>query len=221
MSVALEVKVDATAALHMLRNGEKEIKDAIAGTINATLLRIQSAERARVLRVLHVRKVDFITRQVAVIKPFASAVRGDLFGVISVGDKPRLLLSKFEAGGERGPFVGANVALPAIGGARPSLDASVSSELFVKALGFHRVGGRRGHGPIEGALNTYIVPLVGIFQRMASGASRILYFFKRTWKIPRVLGFVDTARQVIDQHFAPELLRRINNAFRHSWRIGL
>jgi hypothetical protein len=215
----IQVDVDVADALLLLGNAERKMAYAIANAINAVALKIQAAERARVVRVLHVRKSEFILREVAVIKPFASAPQRRFEALISVGQKPRLQLSKFEAGGQRGPFVGRHVALPVIGGARPSIAMSVDPALFVKALALRRVGGRRGGGPIEGALSTYLVPRVGIFQRLASGASRILYFFKDVWRIPRKLGFIETARAVADANFQDELLREVREALEHSGGI--
>jgi hypothetical protein len=116
--------VDTAQLLLRLKHGEKRLAYAVVNAINKTALRIQEAERERVSRAFIVRKRDFIMREAAIVKPFASVKQTRQYAEIAVGDKQRLLLAKFEKGAERKPFTpGAkSVAVPLLGRpARPSI----------------------------------------------------------------------------------------------------
>jgi hypothetical protein len=217
-AVALQCEVRSAEVLLLLRNGEKRMAYAVVNSLNDTAKLVQRAERQRVLGSLTVRRRDFIERQIAVIKPFASVAQARYQVRIAVGEKRRLLLSEFEAGGTREPFVGRNVAIPVTGSpARPSQAASVPESLFVKALQLRRRGGKRGRGPIVGLLETYIVPGVGIFQRQGE-RSVLLYAFKPSVRIPRRLSWVQTARVVVDAAFPLLLARRISETLAYQLR---
>lgn len=124
----IDVQVDTAPLLLRLKNGQKRLAYAVVNAINHTALRIQQAERERVRREFVVRKKDFIMREAAVINPFASVSQVRPFAEVAVGQKQRLLLSKFEHGAERTPFTpGAkSVAVPLLGrSARPSIAGPV------------------------------------------------------------------------------------------------
>jgi hypothetical protein len=115
--VKIDLQIDTAPLLLRLKNGEKRLAYAVVNAINSTAKRVQEAERERVLRAFVVRKRDFILREAAIIKPFASVKQGRPYAEISVGDKQRLLLRKFEQGAAREPFTpGAkSVAVPLLG----------------------------------------------------------------------------------------------------------
>lgn len=207
---AFEVDVRAASVIATLRNGVRRMNYTIANALNTTAKLVQAEERAAVLRSVTVRRREFIERQAAIIKPFASAPQRRYFARIAIGQKPRFLLPWFETGATRKAFKGKNVAVPVVGGARPSKEQSVPEDLFVQKLRLRRQRrGRKPVGPkppIEGERGTYIVPGSGIFQRIGDGASRILYAFKRVVRIPRLLRFMAIARTTAQRHF-PRVFR--------------
>lgn len=218
----IKLRVDNSQLLLRLRNGEKRLAYAVVNAINRTAEDIQAAERQRVRSEFVLRKPEFVLRQAAIIKPFASVGQGRLFAEISVGQKPRLLLGEFEEGGERLPFKGKSVAVPVIGGARASKSASVPEELFIQRLRFKR--GRKGARTIwRGLLGTYLVPGVGIFQRRKGiKLGKPLYIFAHNVKLDRRLHFVATAEAIAAQAFSRRLQREIAHtlAFQQG-RIGV
>ena len=118
----IDLQIDSTKLILRLRNGQRRLAYATVNAINNTAKRIQAAERRRVEKEFTVRKKNFIQRQAAIIKPFANVKQGRPYAEISVGQKPRLLLSAFERGAERKPSTPSarRVAEPVIGGpARP------------------------------------------------------------------------------------------------------
>jgi hypothetical protein len=246
------VNADVAGALIVLRNGQQKIPWAIALSLNSSAEVAQAAIRARVRRVFRVRK-DFTLQQTAIIKPRASAVQGTSSVTISVGNKSRFLLGQYEEGADRGPFTpGArNVAIPVVGGARPTFDVPVTPSLQYTALHFRRVGGgsggrRKGPGggaqsqvrrqglvrpmsgvkkrsggkPIEGAMGTFVVPEVGVFQRLAGQMDKMIYAFKRSVRLNPRLQFVPTTVDAFRRFFPGALAQRVNESFVHQWGIG-
>jgi hypothetical protein len=126
--VRIDLQVDTSPLLLRLKNGERRLAYAVVNAIKNTALRIQEAERDRVRRKFVVRKSDFIMREAAIIKPFPSVSQSRPYAEISVGQKQRLLLAKYEQGAAREPFTpGAkSVAVPLLGRpARRSIASAV------------------------------------------------------------------------------------------------
>lgn len=176
----INVTIDNMKLLLRLRNGQKRLAYAVVNAINNTAKRIQAAERERVEEEFTVRRQEFIRREAAIIKPFASVREARPFAELAVGKKPRLLLSIFERGGLRKPATpGARfVAEPVIGGpARPEFARPVTPELRLRRLRFDRTKtGKVRKG--AATTRTYLVPGLGIFQRLGEGAARAVYIFK-------------------------------------------
>ena len=135
-----------------------------------------------------------------------------------MGQRARLLLGEFEAGGERKPFKGKSVAVPITGGpARPTFESPVLEALRFKALRFRRApGSRGGKKRYVGTLRTYIVPEVGVFQREGPGQSKLVYSFEKDVRLKPSLGFVDTAQRVADVWFPHFMDKAIAEALRRG-----
>jgi hypothetical protein len=219
--VRIDVNVDATALLDRLHNADKRISYAVVNAINATAKTIQRAEQLEAQDEFTIRKPAFMLRQVAIIKPFASVSQGRAYAEIAVGQKRRLLLSQFEVGGVREPFKGKSVAVPVE--ARPSKQASVPEALWIQRLKFRRpkattAATRRGRrlgvvGKVwEGLNGTYLIPGAGIFQRVGTGVSRVLYVFAQHVKLPKRLHFYATAERIGRRVFAKNLRAEVTAA---------
>jgi len=219
----IDLKIDSAPLVLRLRNGQRRLAYAVVNAINNTAKRIQEAERRRVEDEFTVRKKDFIRREAAIIKPFANVRQGRPYAEISVGQKPRLLLSAFERGGERKPFTptATRVAEPVVGGpARPQFSAQVTPELRVQRLRFDRTKTGRRRAAVT-RTRIYLVPKVGIFQRIGKEATRAVYFFTRGKKLAPRLRFVETAEKEADKWFAEEMEREVLNAIARAQGKGL
>lgn len=214
----LVVDVRAARVLQGLAMSKKACDFAIVNALNSTAKLIQARERARVRSKFVVRRREFIERQAAVIRQaqggsgFAS-VRDQRFDVrIAVGEKPRLLLPKFESGATRGPFTAGarNVAVPEA--ARPNRGASVRPELFIKALHL-----RRRHGQIQGGLGTFIIPRRGVYQRRGPDVVRLLYRFVPTVRLAPVLRFIPTATETAAVAFPVALTGELTKTLGYIW----
>jgi hypothetical protein len=221
--VKVDLTIDSAQMILRLKDGERRLAYAVVNAINNTAKRIQDAERRRVEQVFTVRKKDFMRREAAVIKPFANVRQGRAYAEIAVGQKPRLLLSAFERGAERKPFTSAarSVAEPVVGGpARPQFAEQVTPDLRMGRLRFDRTKtGRRRAGVTK--TSTYLVPKVGIFQRVSKDATRIVYFFTRGKKIKPRLEFVETAQREGQKWFGEEMEREVINAIARARGQGL
>jgi hypothetical protein len=224
----------ADKALARIGRGHK-LPFLIVTAINKTGEAVQKAEKEHVRAVLTIRK-PFIPEQVKLFRARFSTdpkreSRWEARVGIGIGARltgSPLLLPRFETGGVRGGTKGGGVAIPVVGGARPSQEQLIPDPLFIKRLQLRRIPrGRRRKGAApskgkavrQGLLDTYMVPGVGIFQRKGQGfaASRLLYSFKPTVRLPKVLRFYAVARRVIKDVFAREVQRQVNDSFaRHG-----
>ena len=236
----VSINVDSTALLLRMRNGEKRLAYAVVNAINSTAKRIQEAERRQVESEFTVRKKEFIRRQAAIIKPFASVKQGRAYAEVAVGTKPRLLLSAFERGFVRTPHTeGARrIAVPVTGGAaRPQFDQPVPVEFTFRRLRLKKDtkrGGKRKatnvtfrqtkKGQWKGAQRTFILlqtaqaPLGGVFQRIGPGKGdiRMIYSFKPPHKVDARLEFVETAEKEAQLWFGEEMEREVVKALTHD-----
>jgi len=162
-------------------------------------------------------------REAAIIKPFASVKQGRPYVEISVGKKPRVLLSLFERGATRKPATSGarRVAEPVVGGpARPEFRRPVTPEFKLRRLRFDRTStGKRRAGVV--ATKTFLVPSVGIFQRIGEGAARAVYLFTTGKRLRPRLRFVKTAERVAQKWFREEMEREVINAIARARGKGL
>jgi len=248
MTDTFTVDVNDAGVLLALENGAKRMRYAIANAERATILKVQAAERQAVRSgMFQLRKKEFIEREAAIISPFPKA--DTLFTRVRVGDKPRLLLSKFEAGAQRTGFVGRNVAVPIIGAARPTRQSGIAPNLTFSAMKLREFqGGKklrrkargrhvrdfttfREYGRLlfpesspksqwKGASRTYLVPGVGVFQRTGPGSTRLVWAFRPSVRIPATLGFVKRARVIAEREFPKDLRAQVIETLRYQIARG-
>jgi len=198
--LTLDVQIQGTGALTFLKNSAKHTKYAIANALNQTLKDVQVAERAPLADQLHLRgKREFLLRQIAVLT-FASAARSTFEGRARIGQRPGLMLSKFESGGTHQASRGPNVAVPKIGGARPTADSDVPEAYYLRTLALKSRASRAqkrvgGVGRITGNNDTFLVPNVGIYQRQGTKVVK-LYSLRPFVSIPKRLNFQQTGVRV-------------------------
>jgi len=219
----IDLKIDNTQLVLRLRNGEKRLAYAVVNAINKTAKRIQEAEREHVESEFTLRKREFILQQAAILKPFASVRQGRPFAEIAVGQRDRLLLSQYEKGAERVPLTpGARRwGAPIIGGAaRPSFASKIVPQLEIRRLKFERTKTGRRRKAVRDT-RTYLIPRVGIFQRLGKNASRIIYFFSRGSRLKPRLQFVQIAQKESNRWFKEEMEREVIKAIDSSRGQGL
>lgn len=202
----ISMDIDITEIQKRYELTQKNFAYAVVNAVNETAKAVQRMAQDNVRAKFHVRS-EFVIRQAAIIKPFASVGQARPYAEVSVGQKPRLLLSDFERGAQRPPFVGKRVAMPIPGSpARPTVDAKVPGNLFVSALNLQpalsaaqlkqrktikgstsaqtrsmRADFTRaaGAGKVwKGKERTYMIPGLGIFQRFGKGKRDTALLYK-------------------------------------------
>jgi hypothetical protein len=216
------VEADIAPGLRLIADVRKQLPFAVSKAINDTLLQAQVAERERIAGAFTLRRPDFIFRTVKIERE-DFAQKDKLYGIMRI-DPTRDFLAKFEAGGQKTPRSGHDIAVP--DQARPSKGALIPAGLRPKALSLQRTGGR-----IRGAKRTFVIETSthpGIYQRVGTerrGAFRrigrgrdpnvrLLYSFKPSVRIDRRLGFAETAKRVVDQQFKANFAASFDLAMR-------
>jgi len=204
----INVQFDTRALRTFTAKQQRRLAFNTAQALNETAKKIQTAERVNLDRKLEIRQAGFMYRLIKIVA-FASARAARPFAEIAIDPtKRRVLLGKLEAGGMKESEKGRTVAVPLTGTpARPSFAQPVPQQLYLSKLRFRR---RRGAKQLVGQQRTYLVRGVGVFQRDASGESRLIYSFENRPRLKAVLEFIPTARRV----FAAEWAKQFARAYR-------
>lgn len=224
----IDVDVNPALLLRKLDGGEKRLAFAVSEAIRSTALDVQNDERAHAREIFTLRGgkgTDFILRQVAVITQFPKPTANIPYAEVAVGQKDRLLLSQFETGGQRLPFKGKTVAVPAIGGpARPTFGQAVPDAYRFTKLRLRKTPRAEGakvrrsdqrQDVRYGLEGTYQIPGVGVFKSGGEGRKGIpVYWFVRDEKLPRELDFEVTARATAARVFRLHLENEITATLR-------
>ncbi len=215
MAFELGVSSNIDIVARMLDGTARQLPFAMARTINATAKDVKKAQTNRIQQVFIIRRRLFATRA-AKIKPFARKDRLEAYVKIEPpGGKARAdIFAKFEKGGTKRPR-GQYLAIPR--GAKRSKSGIVTRAYRPRALGLERQG-----RTVRGRKRTFIIPDIGIFQRVGRGRGRstvrLLYSFHRQVPIDSRLRFVATAEKVVPRvfpgHFKTEFARAVRTARR-------
>lgn len=211
---------------------QRSLAYATVNAINNVAKVIQKAEREKLDDTFTIRTPQtkaFLERQIALIKPFASVGQDRAFAEISVGKRPRLVLSVFEGGGEKDPASrGAKrVGVPITGGpARLSFSSPVAETLYLRKLKFKAKKTASGAIQYKGQKRTFLLKRTekslygGVFQRVGPHREdiRLVYSFKQRPKLRAVLKFIATADDVgkrwLKREFEDQVKREIDRAAR-------
>src|ERR1700735_2907940 len=169
----ISVDIDAEAVVKLTAAVLRQLPYATNNAITRTAKEAVEAGKEEVMAKLTIRKKFILNR----IKILQYSKVSNLTAIVGIDDTVQgapLILSFLEEGGEKTPLHGDSLAIPLTGEApRPEFSESVPSALRYTNLRFDKGRGRK---------RTYIVPNVGIFQRVAAGdspeATVLIYSFK-------------------------------------------
>ena len=191
----IDLNIDAKQLEERFGLTAKNLAYATVNAVNKTALQVQQQAQQNVKSRFTLRKPDFILRQAAIIKPFASVGQNRAYAEIQVGQKERLLLSDFEKGGQRAPFIGKNVAVPITGSpARPGFSSPVVGNLRITALGLQpslSAAQRQQRRSIKGGTAAQTRAMRKDFTK-AAGAGQVWKGKERTYMIPNLGVFQRT-----------------------------
>lgn len=193
----IKVEIDTDAVVKLTAAVLRQLPYAANSAITRTAKEAVEAGRAEISKDLQVRKKFILNR----IKILQYSKVNNLTAVIGIDTNVKgapLILGFLEEGGTKEPTHGPDIAIPLTGEApRPSFPDPVVTSLRYTNLRFDNRRGRK---------KTFIIPNVGIFQRVAAGNSAdstvLIYSFKPTAKLPQHMQLRAAMLKVIGQRFA-------------------
>lgn len=194
----ISVTVDTNQVVAVVSNVARQLPYALNSAITRTAKEAVTAAQDEATAELQLRKRFILNR----IKILQYSKVGNLTAIIGVDDKVQgspLLLGLLEEGGTKQPTRGPDIAIPLTGeAARPAFPDAVVTALRYTNLQFENRQGKK---------KTFLIPGVGIFQRIAPGdspdATVLIYSFKPSAPLPHQLHLRDAMIEVIGRRFAP------------------
>jgi hypothetical protein len=194
----ISVDVDSEQVVRLTAAVLRQLPYAANNAITRTAKEAVDAGQKEVAADLQIRKRFILNR----IKILQYSKVGNLTAIIGIDNNVQgapLILSFLEEGGTKEPTAGPDIAIPLTGEApRPSFPDPVLTSLRYTNLRFDNRKGRK---------RTFLIPNVGIFQRVAAGdspdATVLIYSFKPSAKLPPHIHLRNAMLRVIDQRFAP------------------
>ncbi|MGB2679150.1 MAG: hypothetical protein WAN12_18865 [Candidatus Acidiferrum sp.] len=206
----VSARVDVEAVVQLTVAALRQLPYATNSAITRTAKEAVNAGQKELAADLQIRK-RFILQRLKILQ--YSRVN-DLTAVVGIDPRVQgspLILGFLETGGEKVPTKGSELAIPLTGEApRPTFPQTIKPSLAYPALQFQNRRGRQ---------RTFIVPGVGVFQRVQSYAGRVLrglgrtgegldntvliYAFKPAAKLPPHTHLRQAMIAVIGERFSP------------------
>ena len=220
MALELRVESNLVQLKAFLTGMERQLPFVFKVAINDTALDVQKAITARIMKVFTI-KGRFFASRAAKLKPFAT--KQSLSATVAIdppgGKKRADIFAKFETPSIKTPRGGRHIAIPK--DVPRYLRRTRSRPSPLKTLNLRRVG-----GTIRGERRTFVIPGVGVFQRIGrqvkrgvrraarsvANKLRILFLFVRRAMIDDRLEFIDTAKKVVKDVFP----KHIHNSFERA-----
>lgn len=199
----ISVDIDTETVVKLTAAVLRQLPYAANNAITRVAKEAVEAGQKEVAADLTVRK-KFILNRIRILQ--YSKVN-NLTAVIGIDNRVQgapLILGFLEEGGEKSPTRGPDIAIPLTGEApRPTFQDPVATALRYTNL---RFGGAK-RGGRQGLRRTFVIPNVGIFQRVASGDSPdstlLIYSFKPSAKLPQHIQLRAAMLKVIGERFGP------------------
>lgn len=202
-----KVEVDISVALKVTANVLRKLPFAINNALTRTAREMLEKGKVEIAAHLTVRKSgkSSIVNRLQILKFSKTSDLTVIVGINANVQGAPILLGFLEEGGQKQPDNGPGIAVPLTGSpARPSFSASVVRALQYTKLNLQlaQTGDR-----IEGLQQTYEVPGVGIFKRVAPGsgpdATVMIYKFESTVPLPKKLSLLEVMKTVAQERFDP------------------
>lgn len=193
----IKVKVDVDSVVKLTAAVVRQLPYALNSAITKTAKEAVDGGKSALARELVIRK-QFILNRIKILQYSKVGKLEAIIGVDTNVQGAPLLLGFLEGGGTKEPIAGEGIAIPLTGeAARPSFYQSVPTAFRYTNLNF--IGNK-------GNKNTFIIPNVGVFQRIATGrvSSDLveIYSFKPSTRLPIHIHLRDAMVRVIGERFA-------------------
>ncbi len=183
----LSITVDHAAVTRALGDLQRQIPFATAKALNDVANDAQRAIQGGLAQRFTLRRPDFILRTIKRERPADFASKTSLVATVRV-DPRRDILAKFEEGGTKAPVSGRAIAIPTSQVRRTKAQLVQKSQRPRALLASGRAFSKDGK----------LLVRVG---RGAKALLRAAYIFKPAVRIPRRLGFVETATATVDRQW--------------------
>jgi hypothetical protein len=198
----LKTEIDISVALKVTAQAIRKLPFATNNAITAVAKEMVDAGQKEITADFTIRKKFIINR----LKILQYSKVSDLTAIIGINSDVQgspLLLGFFEEGGTKEPDNGGGIAVPITGSpARPSFSDSVTRALQYTKLQLQAVG-----GAIEGKKQTYVVPGVGVFERIRPGndpgATVLIYKFESSAPLKKHMNLIEVMSEVLNERFNP------------------
>jgi hypothetical protein len=192
----ISVDIDTEQVVKLTAAVLRQLPYATNSAITRTAKEAVDAGQKEVAASLTIRKRFILNR----IKILQYSRVSNLTAIVGIDTKVQgspLILSFLEEGGEKQPQLGSEIAVPLTGeAARPTFQDLIPGSLKYKALRIDQLKGRQ---------RTYVIPNVGVFQRIAKGdspsATVLIYSFKSSARLPQHIAVRAAFLKVIGERF--------------------
>jgi hypothetical protein len=198
----ISAEVDISLALKVTAQAIRKLPYATNNALTAVAKEMVTAGQAEIQEKFTIRK-SFILKRLRILQYSRVSDLTTIVGINSEVQGSPLLLGYFEEGGEKEPSFGSGIAVPITGSpARSSFSDIVKSALQYTKLQLTDYG-----SAIEGKQQTYVVPGVGVFQRVAPGngpdATVLLYAFENSAPLKKHMSLIEVMTEVVNERFNP------------------
>lgn len=192
----IKVAVDIKEIVKLTATVLRQLPYATNNAITRTAKEMVDAGQKEIAGDLQLRK-RFLLNRIKILQYSKVANLTAIVGIDRNVQGAPLILGFLEEGGTKEPSRGPDIAIPLTGeAARPSFPESVPTALRYTNLRFENRKGRK---------RTFLIPGVGIFQRVAAGdspdATVLIYSFKPSAKLPQHIQLRAAMIKVIGQRF--------------------
>lgn len=192
----ISVDIDTEQVVKLTAAVLRQLPYATNSAITRTAKEAVDAGQKEVAADLTIRKRFILNR----IKILQYSKVNNLTAIVGIDTKVQgspLILSFLEEGGEKQPQLGSEIAVPLTGeAARPTFQDLIPNALKYKALRVDQLKGRQ---------RTFVIPNVGVFQRIAKGdspsATVLIYSFKSSARLPQHIAVRAAFLKVIGERF--------------------
>ena len=208
--MSVNVTIDATTLLKLSATVLRQLPYALNQAVNRTAKLAVEAGRLEVESHFQVRKQWIVNR----VKVLEYSRVGSLTAIVGIDPRVQgspLLLGFFEQGqgGEKNPSHGTDLAIPVTGGpARPSFPDPVLTQFRYTNLRFDQQKGRK---------RTFIIPGVGVFERVKSQTSRhddsivLVYLFRPSAPLRTRMELRKVMEEMVRLKFGPIFSEEFRN----------
>jgi hypothetical protein len=200
--VHIKTEIDISLALKVTAEVIRKLPFALNNALTRTAKEMVDAGQKELAADFTLRK-KFILNRLRILQYSRTSDLTAIVGIDTNVQGAPLIIGYFEDGGTKLPDNGPGLAVPITGSpARPSFSDSV-----VRALQYTKLNLQLAAtgNKIEGLKNTYVVPGIGVFQRVAPGngpdATVLIYKFESSVPLKKKMNLTEVMSEIAKSRF--------------------